>query len=73
MSEPTDGPRYLELLACAIDFAARVARWPDGERSLTPTETKLLRYLSQQEGRAVDRQELLKEVWGYRGGVITTT
>ncbi len=73
MSETTEGPRYLELLACAIDFAARVARWPDGERSLTPTETKLLRYLSQQEGRAVDRQELLKEVWGYRGGVITRT
>ena len=73
MTEPLDEPRYLELLACTIDFAARVARWPDGERSLTPTETKLLRYLSTQEGRAVDRQELLKEVWGYRGGVITRT
>ena len=73
MTELTDESRYIELLACTIDFAARVARWPDGERSLTPTETKLLRYLSTQEGRAIDRQELLKEVWGYRGGVITRT
>lgn len=71
--EPLDGPRYLELLGCTIDFAACVARWPDGERTLTPTETRLLRYLSLQKGRAVDRQELLKEVWGYRGGVVTRT
>ncbi|MCO4773844.1 MAG: winged helix-turn-helix domain-containing protein, partial [Deltaproteobacteria bacterium] len=71
--EPLEGPRYLELRGCTVDFAACVARWPDGERTLTPTETRLLRYLSLQEGRAVDRQELLKEVWGYRGGVVTRT
>jgi len=67
------GPRYLELRGCVVDFAACVARWPDGERTLTPTETRLLRYLSLQEGRAVERQELLREVWGYRGGVVTRT
>lgn len=71
--DPLEGPRYLELTGCTVDFAACVARWPDGERTLTPTETRLLRYLSLQQGRAVDRQELLKEVWGYRGGVVTRT
>jgi len=71
--EPLQGPRYLELRGCTVDFAACVARWPDGERTLTPTETRLLRYLSTQEGRAVERQELLREVWGYRGGVVTRT
>lgn len=65
--------RYLDLLACRVDLAARLARWPDGDRTLTPTETRLLTYLVEQEGRAVPRQELLKEVWGYRGGVVTRT
>lgn len=72
----TDAPpvtRYLDLLGCRIDLAARVARWHDGDRSITPTETKLLAYLASQDGRAVSRQELLKEVWGYRGGVISRT
>ncbi len=65
--------RYLDLQACRVDLAARIARWPDGDRTLTPTETKLLTYLVEQEGRAVPRHELLKEVWGYRGGVVTRT
>ncbi len=65
--------RHLELLGCRVDLEGRFARWPDGDRALTPTETALLRYLAEQEGRAVARQELLKEVWGYRGGVITRT
>ena len=65
--------RVLELLACRVDVDARIAHWPDGERVLTPTETKLLAYLADAGGRAVDRAELLEEVWGYRRGVISRT
>lgn len=62
----------LELLGCTVDLVARVARWPDGDRSLSPTEAKLLGYLAER-GDAVDRFELLEEVWGYRSGVVSAT
>ena len=60
--------RMLELLACSVDLDARVARWPDGDRTLTPTEAKLLAYLADADGRVIDRAELLEQVWGYRRG-----
>ena len=63
----------LELLGCVVDLEERVARWPDGDRSLTPIETKLLLYLVAAGGKAVDRSELLEKVWGYRPGVISRT
>ncbi len=63
----------LRLAGCVIDFDARCARWPGEERTLTPTEVKLLAYLSDQSGRVVSQRELLKEVWGYRGGVVSRT
>jgi DNA-binding response OmpR family regulator len=43
----------------------------DGERILlTPLEFGLFRHLREREGRAVSRQELLREVWGteFTGG-----
>lgn len=73
MDLPDDLDRTLRLGACVVDFAAYVARWPGEDRSLTPTETRLLGYLASQDGRAVDARELLKEVWGYRGGVVSGT
>lgn len=68
-----DLPRKLVLAACVVDFAARCVRWPDEERTLTPTEVKLLGHLASQEGRVVSQRDLLKEVWGYRGGVVSRT
>lgn len=62
----------LELLGCTVELEARVARWPDGERSLSPTEAKLLSYLASRD-ESVDRFELLEEVWGYRSGVVSAT
>lgn len=56
-----------------MDFAARTAGWPDGDRSLTPTETKLLAYLVSLDGAVASQRDLLREVWGYRGGVISRT
>ncbi len=69
----SDVPRKLQLAGCTIDFAAHVARWPDGDRSLTPTETKLLAHLVSKDGAVVSQRELLREVWEYRGGVISRT
>ena len=40
---------------------------------LSATEFHLLRYLYQQRGAAVTREELLAEVWGYDGQVSTRT
>jgi predicted ATPase/DNA-binding winged helix-turn-helix (wHTH) protein len=62
----------LELLGCSVDLVSRTARWPDGDRSLSPTEVKLLGYLAEHQD-AVDRFALLEEVWGYRSGVVSAT
>ncbi len=63
----------LELSGCFVDFASRVVVWPDEERTLTPTEVKLLAYLVEQDGRIASQRELLREVWEYRGGVVSRT
>ena len=48
-----------------VDFARREVRFDDGERSeLSEREAELLRYLVAQGGRAVPRDELLRQVWG---------
>ena len=46
-----------------------------GKRSvrLTEKETAILKYLHQAGGRAIGREILLSEVWGYREGVTTHT
>ncbi len=66
-------PRAIRLTGCTLDLHACVARWPDEDRTLTPTETRLVAYLISEGGRVVDKRELLKEVWGYRGGVVSRT
>jgi tetratricopeptide (TPR) repeat protein len=45
----------------------------DQRFALSPIEEKLLRYLFDQPGRVVGRDELLVEVWGYRPGVQSRT
>lgn len=40
---------------------------------LTPTEVRLLHYLSQRPGEVVPREELLAEVWGYSPSVRSRT
>lgn len=65
--------RILQLEGCCVDFEARVVRHPTGVTSLTPLELKLLDYLVAGQGRAVPGTELLREVWGYRGGTRTRT
>ncbi|MFC3053649.1 response regulator transcription factor [Kordiimonas pumila] len=40
---------------------------------LTEKETNILKYLYRARGKAVGREELLAEVWGYNSGVTTHT
>ena len=40
---------------------------------LTEKETNILKYLYRANGRTVDRETLLREVWGYNAGVTTHT
>lgn len=48
-----------------VDFSRREVRFEDGGRDgLSEREAELLRYLVAQAGRAVPREELLRQVWG---------
>ena len=48
-----------------VDFSRREVCFEDGEREeLSERESELLRYLVAQCGRAVGRDELLRQVWG---------
>ncbi len=48
-----------------VDLARREVRLPGGEvRALTEREAGILRFLVGHRGRAVDRSELLRHVWG---------
>lgn len=55
-------------------FAARLLTTLGGARiRLTETEAAILAYLHRAGGRAVPREELLGEVWGYSAAVATHT
>jgi two-component system, OmpR family, alkaline phosphatase synthesis response regulator PhoP len=57
----------------AIDLERREVERPDKSRvQLSERETELLRYLVQNRGRAIARQELLERVWGLPGGDAAT-
>ena len=59
------GPEVLELGPVSIHPDERLARGQGTQVELTARECELLAYLQRQRGRAVDREELLREVWGY--------
>ncbi len=56
----------------SIDPQNLVLNYPSGHTELTRREVAILLYLIKQQHRPVSRQELLKEVWGYRGGDVET-
>ncbi|MGC3981652.1 MAG: response regulator transcription factor [Steroidobacteraceae bacterium] len=47
-----------------VDFRELELRSPAGNIKLTVMEVELLRYLINNQGRAISRQEILKDVWG---------
>jgi predicted ATPase/DNA-binding winged helix-turn-helix (wHTH) protein len=61
--------RTLHLSSCTVDLAARVVSRGDETHTLTTLEARLLTYLVEQAPRIVSRDELLREVWGYRPGL----
>jgi DNA-binding response OmpR family regulator len=66
---PAAGGDALELSGIRIDLARHTVT-RDGETlTLTTKEAELLAYLRDRPGQAVERDDLLREVWGYRGGV----
>jgi two-component system, OmpR family, alkaline phosphatase synthesis response regulator PhoP len=56
-----------------IDSTAHTVTRGGEPVSLTPREFKLLLALAQKQGRVVSRLDLLREVWGHRGVVMTRT
>ena len=64
-------PKLIPLRAVTIDLDRHVALRDGVARKLTTLECQLLAYLSARPGEIVTRDELLREVWGYREGMQT--
>jgi DNA-binding response OmpR family regulator len=47
-----------------VDLAARRVRREGREEEITPAETDLLRYLLARRGQAVERAQMLRDLWG---------
>ncbi len=56
----------------SLDFESQHVRYPGGEVPLSTREAALLQYLYTHQERAVSREELLVDVWGYRDGTVRT-
>ena len=63
----------IELGHCTIDLEASEVRWSDRVEDLTPSECKLLAYLSSRPSEEVPRRDVLAEVWGYHPDSRTHT
>ncbi len=66
-------PDEVRLGTVTIDFRRYEARKGDRELHLTPKEYDALRFLAARSGEVATRDELLREVWGYRQYVPTRT
>lgn len=58
----------LRLASVELDLASRVVQLGSEVVHLTPTEFDLLAFLAKHPGRVFTRDQLLGDVWGYRGG-----
>lgn len=56
-----------------VDTASRTVCHKGHEIELAPKEFDLLVALHRRSGKAISRQDLLQEVWGHRGTVVTRT
>lgn len=56
-----------------VDFRHSTITGPTGTVDLSFKEGMLLRHLVDSDGRTVNRDELLRDVWGYADGVQTRT
>jgi DNA-binding response OmpR family regulator len=68
------GRRVLQLSDRVVDLGRHeVRRGVEVLDSLTTLEAELLGWLAERAGRAVSRDDLLREVWGYRSSAVTRT
>lgn len=56
--------RELRLPGVTVDLQAHTVKRGDREEELTPIEIDVLKFLYEHRGQAVDRQRLLRELWG---------
>lgn len=68
-----DEPARLRCGATVVDLASRTAERDGRPVALTQTEYRLLEEFARQPGRILTREFLLRQVWGYAGGVRTRT
>ena len=62
----------LKLTACHVDLVRNQVIGHDmQERPLTTREAELLAYFVQHPSRPIGRDEILHEIWGFRGAVVT--
>ncbi len=67
-----EAPRRLVVEELVIDFDALSVVHGEAEVRLTAREATLLEYLAGRRNRAVSREELLVDVWGYNDGSVRT-
>lgn len=70
---PTNSGEKIQVGQRIIDFRNSTVTGPDGVVELSFKEGMLLRHLVESAGRTVNRDELLRDVWGYSDGVQTRT
>lgn len=66
-------PVELLLEIGRVDLRQRQVATPDGPRTLTTKEAELLAYLASRPSEDIPREDLLREVWGYRGSAVSRT
>jgi DNA-binding response OmpR family regulator len=62
---PAGRPAVVAVGELSIDPAHGEARWRGAELMLTPREREVLHVLAAAEGKAVRREVIYREVWGY--------
>jgi DNA-binding response OmpR family regulator len=70
---PADGAARITFGNVVVDQAARAITVGDDSVSLTPKAYDLMLALVRRQGAVASRVELLKEVWGTSGEVLTRT
>lgn len=67
------GHLELQLGPVRVDLQGRLAHHPDRIEELTPIEVEILRYLAGRPGAAVERRQLLRDLWGLERRHATRT
>ena len=57
--------RLIQIHGLCIDLDKRIVTIHEEPVELTYKEFELLKYLAKNEGRAVSREELINQIWGY--------